>query len=102
MTCFLCLVSHTYLSSHPSRFLTTLNNPLQLARRPPAIEVPGLRLNLLSIHKAVPRPSIEAHVPFQILKPLRRILIAPYAVLDLFAIQCDGVVGGPAFPLAES
>lgn len=87
----------------PPRPRPPLNLPLNITRNPSPIEIPRLRLHLLSIHKAVPRPSVEAHIPLQRLEPLRRTIVRPCSIPHLLtSIGRFGiVVRGPAFPFAK-
>lgn len=95
---------------HPPRRRVPLDDPLQLTRRPASVKVSRLRLHQFPIHVAIPRPGIERHVTLQILECRRRTLVTPDPISDdlllflYFFTSCrksDGVVGCPAFPLAE-
>lgn len=95
---------HPTLHNLPSpRPRSPLNLPLNITRNPPPVKIPRLRLHLLPIDKALPRPSIKAHIPPQRLKALRRTVIRPGSIPHLLASvrRFEIVVGGPAFPFAE-
>lgn len=77
--------------------------PLDITRHPTPVEVSRLSLDLLSIDKTLPGPSVEAQEPFDTFEAFGRRVVAPDAVLDdvpgIVGVG-HGVVRSLAFPLA--
>lgn len=83
---------------------TPLDPPLNITRYPASIEVTRLRLDFLSVHKAIPGPRIQGNETTDGFKPLCRGVITPCSVLHDFFVVVRGVeipVCSASFPLAE-
>jgi hypothetical protein len=81
---------------------STLHLTYDLAGNPAAIKVTGLRLDLLPVNIAVPRPRIEGEVVLYVDEAFVRLCVAPDTVLDLGrsgAWNIDVPVCCRAFPL---
>lgn len=79
------------------------DNAVDVTCDPTAVEVSRLRLNFLTIHKTVPRTSIERQVIFDSLKAIGRPFVGPDPVRDRLSRTCrvrNAPIGGSTLPLA--
>lgn len=62
--------------------VSPLDDSLNVACHPPAVEISGLRLDFLSVNIAVPRPGVERQMILDGGKRTRGLLVGPDAVGD--------------------
>ena len=82
----------------------SLNPSLDVTRNPAPIKVPGLWLDFLIVHIAIPRPRIQGNETFDGFKPLGGRFITPCPVLYELFVAVRGLevpVRSAPFPFTE-